>query len=123
MFIEYSLEFEISDSIFDSRACLQEHSFVYSIEVQASDEWHLSLVVRFSFYDRSYDGHLDRGHSDRVSFVHSYFIPEGVIFAQHALEELVWCDIPIDLVGIGYEEAFASLSIKSILREAFIAIE
>ena len=96
---------------------------MYSIEVKTGDEWHLGFVMRFSFYDRGDDSHFYGRESERVSFVSACIIPEGVIFAQHALEELVWRSIPIHLIGIRNEETFAGFAVEPVLRKILVAIE
>ena len=96
---------------------------MYSIEVKTGDEWHLGFVMRFSFYDRGDDSHFYGRESERVRFVSARIIPEGVILAQHALEELVWRGIPIHLIGIRNEEALAGFAVEPVLRKVLIAIE
>ena len=121
MAIEDALEFEITYGVLDGRAGLEQHAFVDTVEIEAGDQRHLAFVMTLAFDDRGDDSYLDGSETDGVSFGTPFVIPEAVILQLHAVEELFGRYIPIDLIGIGYEETTTCLFIEYVGRkESFV---
>ena len=49
--------------------------------------------------------HLRGGQSEGLGLLQAGLCPEGVMLFLHALQQLLGADVPVDLVGVGDEEA------------------
>ena len=123
MSLEHAAHLEVAGGVDNRGACLQEHTFVQAVEVEAGDDGHLLFVVGLAFYDGGKDGDLGRSESDRVGFVATLVSPKLVVFACHAAEEVIGRDSPIDLVGIGQEETERGLFVEPELRHISVVFQ
>ena len=121
--IQHALEFEIAYGVLYRRTSLQQHAFVNAVDIEAGDKRHLAFVMTLALDDGRYDSYLDRRQTDRVGFRAARVVPENVILALHALEELLHRDVPIHLVGVRNEEAPAGLFVQPVGREERIVLE
>lgn len=93
------------------RVGLQGHSFGIlfrsqneSVVVHSGNHGFFGVIGRFFINDCCEDGYLQGRELEGLCLGRSVVVPESLVLAVHPFEERVDGGVPIDVVGVGYED-------------------
>ena len=110
-----ALDREVADGKLHRGVGLQAHSLLITVQVQAR---HLTALVGLAglFLDnRGHGSHLIGSEAQALGFGFALIGPEVVVIVKHAVEHLLGCDVPVELVGVGHQQAGDGLRSLAIL--------
>ena len=94
-----------------------------SVEIDASDAWHLVGLVALLANYGSQCAYFSRCHVEFLGFSQTLVIPELVVFLLHAVNEFLRVGVPIELVGVGDEEGGDGVGVESQSFDVFLVVK
>ena len=111
-----TLDCEIFQGKLDGRVSLKWHVCFQSVQIHTCNHWLLGIVGSLLIDDAGQCANLIFTQFQGLGLQGALYIPEILVLLLHAFHQILYRDIPINLVGVGDEQAGDSGCVVTLLR-------